>query len=977
MSAGLIELLEGDATAAEGWLRPAYEGFRAHGLGVAAARAAALLGRALLVQGRAAEAETASHESEALAGDDFKAAIAWRGVRAEALTLRGEHAAGVELARAAVEIAAATDDLLDHADARSALAVALRAAGRTREADAEEARAIELWEQKGATLLAERARRGAARAAPAEPVPEARVAPERPARRRVRENAATANVRGVVAAVLARNADAFAFLIADNAVSVDHSTGAELDRPRMLRSWRSFLSAEDFTFASEPFATLGDMLALCRNSTSARGVARGDFDVGAYDTEAIVLVEVDAEGRRRRMEAFAANRLGDALARLYGRYAELLPDGPERARAAATARAVGQFLGPFDLARYAAAFAPAIEVADHRILGTWSAHGAEAALLHFRSLLEVADDISLHEYDVLCLEPDAFLVGRIHRGTDRASGGAYERQFLMVLAFGSDGLMTCIEWFDSDRDAEALARFDALTAEPSAAPSIRRRVRPNAATATLARLDAAIAARDGDAIADLYADSAEIVHHPTGITYDRQGALASWRSLLGARDPTQRSEPLAILGDSLALGRQSTSASSLTTRTLDIGAYEAEKIVLIEVDAGGRIRRGEVFAADRLGDAVARLYERYAELLPEGPEKTRAEAIARSAPVLGGPTDLARFRVALSPDVEFQDHRTLGLASARGSELMLGVLASLLEMAPDSTNRIDDVLALTSDAFLVRVTNLGTSSIGGGAYERPFLVMWTFGADGLIARSEQFDIGREAEALARFGELTAEPQPARPVRRRVRPNAATANSARFEAALAARDGDALPALWADCFDVVDHQTGVQYDRQGSLATWRAALRIHDFRYRQKPLGTLGASLLLLRQSESGSSGGGRLDVGPFERDEVVVLETDSEGRRRRSEIFSLVHLGDAIARLYERYAELLPEGPEKRVPRRRRTRPQPIWDRGTPIATRRRSHPASRSSTTGPWGPGLRVGWKERSRTSEPGACSATTTPCD
>ena len=90
VATGLIELLEGDAVAAERALHPAYDGLRRHGLGIDAAQAAALLGRALLAQDRAAEAEALSHESELLAGDDLKAAIAWRGVRAEALARRGE-----------------------------------------------------------------------------------------------------------------------------------------------------------------------------------------------------------------------------------------------------------------------------------------------------------------------------------------------------------------------------------------------------------------------------------------------------------------------------------------------------------------------------------------------------------------------------------------------------------------------------------------------------------------------------------------------------------------------------------------------------------------------------------------------------------------------------------------------------------------------------------------------------------------------
>src|SRR5262249_28576292 len=73
--AGLVDLLEGNAVAAERGLRAAYDGLREHGLGIDAAQAAALLGRALLALGRSEEAEAVSHESEALAGDDLKAAI--------------------------------------------------------------------------------------------------------------------------------------------------------------------------------------------------------------------------------------------------------------------------------------------------------------------------------------------------------------------------------------------------------------------------------------------------------------------------------------------------------------------------------------------------------------------------------------------------------------------------------------------------------------------------------------------------------------------------------------------------------------------------------------------------------------------------------------------------------------------------------------------------------------------------------------
>ena len=143
--------------------------------------------------------------------------------------------------------------------------------------------------------------------------------------------------------------------------------------------------------------------------------------------------------------------------------------------------------------------------------------------------------------DVLGLRSDALLVRWTNLGTERAGGGAYERQFLRLCVFGADGLLTRIELFDADRDAEALARFDELTplAARTRAPRSARRVRPNAATAHAARLDAAIAARDADALATLLADESEVVDHPTGATLRPAGsALARFAALLSARDPT-------------------------------------------------------------------------------------------------------------------------------------------------------------------------------------------------------------------------------------------------------------------------------------------------------------------------------------------------------------------------------------------------------------------------------------------------------
>src|SRR5262249_62212201 len=115
--------------------------------------------------------------------------------------------------------------------------------------------------------------------------------------------------------------------------------------------------AEAPTYRHAPLATLGDSVALCLVTASA-SFAGGTFDVGAYEIETIALDEVDAQGRRRQAEHFAPHHLGDAVVRLYERYAELLPEGPARDRAAATARSVAGAFGPPDLDRYAAMLSP-------------------------------------------------------------------------------------------------------------------------------------------------------------------------------------------------------------------------------------------------------------------------------------------------------------------------------------------------------------------------------------------------------------------------------------------------------------------------------------------------------------------------------------------------------------------------------------------------------------------------------------------
>ena len=86
----------------------------------------------------------------------------------------------------------------------------------------------------------------------------------------------------------------------------------------------------------------------------------------------------------------------------------------------------------------------------------------------------------------------------------------------------------------------------------------------------------------------LLAEQYETIDHTTGATYGRSSQLDYHRRQHRVQDLTRRTEPWATLGDSLAVCRSLISGSAAVGRTFDVGAFEAENHLLIEVDAPGR-----------------------------------------------------------------------------------------------------------------------------------------------------------------------------------------------------------------------------------------------------------------------------------------------------------------------------------------------------------------------------------------------------
>jgi hypothetical protein len=156
---GQLELEAGEPAAAELVLREAYDWYGEIGSVSLSTSAGAMLARALVDQGKLAEAESiASISAENAAAGDVVPQIESRSVRARVRARRGDTAGAEPLAREAVAIAETTDFLEAHADALLALAEVLALAGRAEDARPAVEEALPLYERKESALGAARVR---------------------------------------------------------------------------------------------------------------------------------------------------------------------------------------------------------------------------------------------------------------------------------------------------------------------------------------------------------------------------------------------------------------------------------------------------------------------------------------------------------------------------------------------------------------------------------------------------------------------------------------------------------------------------------------------------------------------------------------------------------------------------------------------------------------------------------------------------
>jgi class 3 adenylate cyclase/tetratricopeptide (TPR) repeat protein len=154
---GEIALLAEDPVAAEHELRTGYVLLERLGDKAFLATLAPLLAESVLLQGRHDEAVQYLDAGErAAAADDVDAWIRYNTVGARIHAARGEIGEAEHCARQAVALAASTEYVTLHADALLVLADVLSEAGRAGEGVAPLQSALDLYERKGNTVMAER-----------------------------------------------------------------------------------------------------------------------------------------------------------------------------------------------------------------------------------------------------------------------------------------------------------------------------------------------------------------------------------------------------------------------------------------------------------------------------------------------------------------------------------------------------------------------------------------------------------------------------------------------------------------------------------------------------------------------------------------------------------------------------------------------------------------------------------------------------
>jgi class 3 adenylate cyclase/tetratricopeptide (TPR) repeat protein len=857
MFAAIVEIISGDVEAADERLRHAYDGLRQLGAEADAARAGALLARVEMERGNLEEAERLARQTEDLAGDDLQAGILWRRVTAEVLARRGHQDEAMALAVAAVGIASRTDALVQHADACLGLAAVRRAGGDLAGWAQATAEAAQLYDRKGASALAETARRTLDAHRSGTPPPP-------PSLRPSLDNACTRWERELAGAFTRRDWDAIAALQHQDVVFDDRRpfvATQHVGRDAYLRPAFQVLTDRGIdTMTREVHALRGEHLALMTLKAQ-------ESDVSSVEIVLAVL-DVGSDGLLGSCTVFDVEDLEGATAELDRQYLEgegapfaeivrLVTEQP-RAGNAGDWEALGE------------CFAPDVVIGDHHWGGLGERRGRDEVVHSARQSYALASD----RWSICAIHP---LSSDVVVATMETRGQDTETCSHIVCHRGSHGIDRQEVFGADDLDAALAAgrRLMASSAELS-----------NRCTETYARYLALFAARDWEAMRELVAEGAVFDDRRPVVRTLATGSdiEAQFRHIAAHGVERIAITVLATRGERLALMKV---RSESTDPTVEL--FADEPLTVIELSDSGRLYAAMGFAVEDLGAAVAELDRRYLE--GEGAPYARILSLALMAIRAVSRRDWESFGECVAPDAVGRDH-VWRLAEARGREEIERIARQSMNVDPGSSLILRRVHAVSN---LALAAEMGLShSAGVGLADSVFHQAFHLGQGG-IDRYETFAPDALADALATYHRLSASGTD-------VLSNRFTQTWERGQEYLAAQNWDAFTALMSEDFVYEDHRSvvGVPAARRPEVVAGM------QFQVEQgadqlvlTPLALRGTRLALIRISHQSS-----LDAeNSFASVVLGVARGTDDGRLDGISIYDLVDQDRAIAELDRRYLE--------------------------------------------------------------------------
>ncbi len=580
-----------------------------------------------------------------------------------------------------------------------------------------------------------------------------------------------------------------------------------------------------------PIAIRGERLVLSSHSFVAP-------DWPGLDTEVIDVVEINIENQIVAAIMFDPDDIDAAFKELDGRYL-----AGEAAAYASTWSVVAAGYAAFNRREFLT-ITPGWVNIDHR-RGAAFADGDMIA--YIQAAWEDSPDTKIYVAAVHRLTDLGAVVTHVAHGASREGFDAEWRD-IHVMTVDGDTLSRSELFDEADLDA-ALARFDELS---RTAPTLE-----NAASRVYEHFWRLYSARDWDAMTEAYAknirtdDRRRVVN--AGVQQDRDVEIANMRSLAEI-EANITSTMIAIRGEHLLLTRVNS-----TNRDVRHGEYDAEMLVVFEVDLDDRITASVLFDVDDIDAAFAELDARY--LAGEAAPYSRTWSVVSRSYAAGNRQQLGE----MTSNFISVDHR-------RARAFIPGELSAYMdatwELAPDATIYIEAVHRLSTFGVVVTHVARGNSQQGFEAEWREINLSTVEGD--MINRVELFDEADLDAALARFDELT-----------RTAPrleNTASQVVERFVACFATRDWAAMSESLAEDMCNDDRRrlvgSGMLHGRDIDIAHMRAAAEVGATTITSTVIATRGERLELSRSRISGEDEGAEA----FHTELLGIAEIDADER---------------------------------------------------------------------------------------------------